>query len=494
MAQLLGIDLGSSSVKVSLLDAPTGRVVDSAQHPADREMPILAPESSFAEQDPEIWWQHTRIAILELGTRQSLENVAAVGIAYQMHGLVMLDAADQVVRPSIIWCDSRAVAIGQQAMDSLGQDQIAATTLNSPGNFTLSKWAWVARNQPELMNRVQTVMLPGDYIALRLTGQRSTTHSGLSEMIAYDFSQRQQASFLLEHFDLNPELLPDIVPTFGDQGTLLPSVAKEFGFRQNTRLTYRAGDQPNNAFALNVLEPGETAATAGTSGVVYAVTDQRGYDRQQRVNTFLHVNDAADAQRLGILLCINGTGSAYAWLRRLLAAGNEQTLPSYEQLNAWAAEANIGSDGLSFYPWGNGAERILGNADPGARFSGLQFSRHQTPELCAAVQDGIAAALSYGMSALHELGASPQVVRAGHTNLFLSERFGRAFVQLTGVPLQLYNTDGAQGAARAAGVGAGIFATCQEASSALELVREFEPQAELEEPYRRFYEQWRKGM
>ena len=491
MAHVLGIDLGSSSVKVSLLDTATGRTLDQEQRPAAAEMAIEAPRPHWAEQDPHRWWANTTEAIRALKARHSLAEVSAIGVAYQMHGLVLLDAEGEVVRPSIIWCDSRAVALGREAAESIGQHRIETTTLNGPGNFTASKWAWVARHEPEVLARATTVMLPGDYIAFKLTGERNTTASGLSEMILWDFGQRRPASFVLEHYGLDVDLLPPLVPTFGDQGTVLAEVAQEFGFRQNARVAYRAGDQPNNAYALNVLEPGETAATAGTSGVVYAVTDQRVYDRQQRVNAFLHVNAAAEAERLGVLLCVNGTGSAYAWLRRTLGA---TALPDYAQVNAWAAESEIGGDGLRFYPWGNGAERMLGNADLGARLEGLTFARHGAPELCAAVQDGIAAALTYGTRGLDDVGARPQVVRAGRANLFLSDRFAQAFAQLGEAPLQLYDTDGAQGAARGAAVGAREYADHAEALASLRVVAEFEPRAELAAAYEDYYERWLAGM
>ena len=489
---LLGIDLGSSSVKVSLVDAATGRQVGSAQSPTDRELAMAAPQVGWAEQDPGVWWEHTERAVATLAGEHSLGDVGAIGIGYQMHGLVLLDAAGEPVRPSIIWCDSRAVSLGRQAAEAIGTDRLAASTLNSPGNFTASKWAWVARNEPEALARATTAMLPGDYLAFRITGDRATTASGLSEMILWDFGARSPARAVLDHYGLDDRLLPPLVPTFGDQGTVASGIAERWGLSPGARVCYRAGDQPNNAYSLKALAPGDTAATAGTSGVVYAVTDQRRFDPEQRVNAFAHVNDAADAERLGILLCVNGTGSAYAWLRRTLGAGGD--LPAYAQLNAWAESAAVGSDGLLFYPWGNGAERVLGNREPGAAFEHLSFTRHGAPELCAAVQDGIAAALAYGSEVLDGLGAGPRVTRAGRANLFLSDRFCQAFAQLTGAPLELYDTDGAQGAARAAGVGAGAFETHADALAGVEQIGRFEPRPDLRDAYGSFYARWREGV
>ena len=489
---LLGIDLGSSSVKVALVDAATGRLLGGAQSPTDRELAMDAPEVGWAEQDPRTWWEHAERAVARLRESHDLGEVGAVGIGYQMHGLVLLDAAGEPVRPSIIWCDSRAVELGRAAAEDLGRELLATTTLNSPGNFTASKWAWVARHEPSVLANATTAMLPGDYLAFRITGQRATTTSGLSEMILWDFARRAPATAILRHYGLEVDLLPPLVPTFGDQGTVTADLARRWGLRPNARVSYRAGDQPNNAYSLKALDPGDTAATAGTSGVVYAVTDQRRYDREQRVNAFAHVNDAPEAERLGILLCVNGTGSAYAWLRRTLGATG--TLPGYPQLNAWAGEAPVGSDGLLFYPWGNGAERVLGNREPGASFDHLSFTRHGAPELCAAVQDGIAAALAYGSAVLGELGAGPRVTRAGRANLFLCDRFCQAFAQLTDAPLELFDTDGAQGAARAAGVGAGAFASHEEALAGVRRIASFAPRPQFAGAYGDFFARWREGV
>ncbi len=492
MAHLLGIDLGSSSVKVALVDAASGENLASAQSPRDRELLIDAPQSSWAEQDPQVWWQHLGLALDELRSVQPLDEVAAIGIGYQMHGLVLLDAAGEVLRPSIIWCDSRAVELGREVEKRIGSERLAATTLNSPGNFTASKLAWVARHEPQIMERVATAMLPGDYLAFRLTGERCTTASGLSEMILWDFSKRDVATDVLEAYSLSADVLPARVDTFAEQGRVTRANCERFGFRQNPSVTYRAGDQPNNAYSLKAIQPGDVAATAGTSGVVYAVTDRRRFDPQQRVNTFAHVNDAPTAERLGILLCINGTGSAYAWLRRLLAA--EGTLPSYAALNQLAELGGVGGSGLRFYPFGNGAERLLGNSAPGARLEGLSFGAHGPAQLAASVQDGIAASLAYGASVMAGLGSAARVIRAGRANLFLSDRFCRAFTELTGVELELYDTDGAQGAARAAGVGAGLFIDHDEALSNLQRLAVYAPGGKDAAAYAEFYSRWLAGM
>ena len=492
MAHLLGIDLGSSSVKATLVDAATGARLATAQSPADRELTIAAPQPGWAEQDPDTWWQHLGHALDALRVQHDLAEVTAVGIAYQMHGLVLVDAGGAPVRPAIIWCDGRAVDPGRRAARKLGIDRLAATTLNAPGNFTASKLAWVAEHEPDTLARATTAFLPGDYLAYRLTGERQTTASGLSEMILWDYAARALSTELLDALGLDERLLPARVPTFGMQARVSPAACTRFGFRQNPVLSYRAGDQPNNAYALKALAPGEVAATAGTSGVVYAVTDRRRFDHAQRVNTFLHVNDAPAAERLGLLLCVNGTGAAYAWLRRLLAATGDP-LP-YPQLNALANAHEVSEQGLRFYPFGNGPERLLANRAPGARLEGIAFGSHGPAHVAAAVRDGIAAALAYGTRVLATVGTPPRVIRAGRANLFLSDRFCEAFTALTCVPLELYDTDGARGAALAAGVGACVYASHAEALAPVERLRTYTPEEQLIAQYAEFFARWQAGL
>lgn len=470
---LLGLDLGSSAVKASLLDAATGRVVSSAQSPHD-EMPIATPAPGWAEQDPATWWEHAVLAIRAALAGHDASRVVAIGIAYQMHGLVTLDEHHQPVRPAIIWCDSRAVDLGAKAFADLGPDTCFSRLLNSPGNFTASKLRWIQQNEPDAFRRIRKIMLPGDYLALRLTGEAQTTASGLSEGTLWDFSKNAPADFLLAHWGIEPSLLSTLTPTFGRQAGVLASVAAELGLPAGIPVAYRAGDQPNNAFSLAVLNPGEIAATGGTSGVVYGVTDQLAYDPQGRVNGFAHVNHAAVDPRIGVLLCINGTGILYAWLRRTLG-GNH----SYAELNALAAAAPAGSEGLTVLPFGNGAERMLGNRRIGAQWSGLDFLRHAPGHLARAAQEGIAFAFSHGIAGMKATGLTPAKIRAGNANLFLSPVFRDTLASTLGVNIELVRTDGAAGAARGAGLGAGIYQTPADAFVGLEVIETVEPNPSL---------------
>jgi len=484
---LLGFDVGSSSVKACLLEADTGKAVATAFFPPT-EMPIEASQPGFAEQQPEAWWQNACLAARAVLSQSGVQGaeVKAIGISYQMHGLVVVDRDQNVLRPSIIWCDSRAVPFGEQAFRALGADRCLSHLLNSPGNFTAAKLAWVKANEPGVYAQIDKIMLPGDYLAARLTGEVVTTASGLSEGILWDFLENRPADFLLQYYGFAPDLLPAIRPTFAEQGQLTARAATELGLAAGTPVTYRAGDQPNNAFSLNVLHPGEIAATAGTSGVVYGVSDRAQFDPLSRVNTFLHVNHTPEAPRYGVLLCVNGTGILNSWLRNHLLRGSVD----YAEMNELAAHAPVGSDGLVCLPFGNGAERVLENQDPGASFHGLQLTRHGLPHMLRAAQEGIVHALYYGIQVMEQVGVGLKTIRAGEANMFLSPIFRDTLANLTGAEIQLYNTDGAQGAARGAGLGAGIYGSREEAFIGLNVVRTIQPDTRAEAGYREAYERW----
>lgn len=476
--------MGTSSIKVSLMDIESGACVDSSTNPKT-EMPIDTLRDGWAEQDPEMWWRYIGEGIRDIASRHSMQEVRAIGITYQMHGLVCLDSAGKPLRKSIIWCDSRAVAIGDEARDALGRDRCLERLLNSPGNFTASKAAWVKRNEPELFGRIDRFMLPGDYAAYRLSGEPSTTESGLSEQILWDFAANGRASFLADYYGLPAEMIPEALPSIGIQARTNAAAEREFGIPEGTPISYRAGDQPNNAFSLNVLDAGEVAATGGTSGVIYGVTDRPQADPQSRVNTFLHVNHTTGAPRYGILLCINGTGILNSWMRRNIARGM-----GYDEMNALAAEAPAGCEGLTVLPFGNGAERVLENRYTGVSFAGIDLNRHTTAHLLRAAHEGIAFSFYYGLEIMRGMGLDPSVIRAGKANLFLSPIFRKTLATLSGARIELFNTDGSLGAARGAALGAGFYATREEAFASLRKLESVEPdpadKAALDEAYARW--------
>ncbi|MBD2715333.1 hypothetical protein KBK19_09820 [Microvirga sp. STR05] len=485
---LLGIDLGTSSVKVSVVDAQTRQCLVSVSYPeAERE--ILARQPGWAEQDPRQWWLDARQAILNAHATQRYnpQDISAIGIAYQMHGLVVVDQNQHPLRDAIIWCDSRAVPYGEAALHTIGAEYCQSHLLNSPGNFTAAKLAWVKEHEPETYARIDKIMLPGDFLALQLTGESTTSISALSEGIFWDFERHALSKEVFSFFGFDKSLIPPVHDVFAPHGNVREIVAEELGLRTGIPVTYKAGDQPNNALSLNVLQPGEVAATAGTSGVIYAVTDQLFVDAQSRVNPFAHVNHTREQQRLGVLLCINGTGSLNRWAKQTVAPGL-----TYPESNERAAAVAPGSEGLLCLPFGNGVERMLANQPVGAHFHGLDFNQHSAAHMLRAAQEGVAFAFRYGLDLMREGGLHPTVVKAGHTNMFLSDVFTQAFVNSTGLAVELHQTDGSVGAALGAGIGAGIYATPAEAFRHMQPLRTIQPDDATSAVYEGVYQQWKE--
>lgn len=486
---LLGYDIGSSSVKASLVDSQTGKCVASAFYP-ESEAPIIAVKPGWAEQEPSSWWEYLKLATARVLSESSVApaDIRAIGISYQMHGLVCVDKDMNVLRPSIIWCDSRAVPYGQRAFDAIGHDACLSHLLNSPGNFTASKLAWVKENEPELYERIYKIMLPGDYIAMKLTGEICTTVSGLSEGMLWDFRENAPANLLLDHYGIDSALLPEIKPTFSEQGRVTAAAAAELGLAEGTPVTYRAGDQPNNALSLNVFNPGEIASTAGTSGVVYGVLGEVNYDRQSRVNTFAHVNHSAEQARLGVLLCINGTGILNSWMKRNVVPEGM----SYAEMNGMAASVPVGSGGVCILPFGNGAERMLENRETGCSVHGLNFNVHTRAHMLRAAQEGIVFSFKYGIDIMEDMGMSVKKIHAGHANMFLSPIFRETLAGVTGAVIELYDTDGSVGAAKGAGMGAGVYKDNTEAFASLEKLAVIEPSDGSQ--YADAYELWKSRI
>lgn len=486
---LLGYDIGSSSVKACLVEAASGKIIASDFYPKE-EMKITAIKPGWAEQEPEDWWSNLKNAHQSIMTKSGVksEDIKAIGITWQMHGLVLVDKDQKVLRPSIIWCDSRAVSYGEKAFDAIGHERCLSHLLNSPGNFTASKLAWVKEHEPEIFQKIDKIMLPGDYIAMKLSGDAVMTIEGLSEGMFWDFKNKCLSEDVLSYYGIPKSFFPEIKPIFGLQGEVSAPAAKELGLKKGTPITYRAGDQPNNALSLNVFNPGEIASTAGTSGVVYGVLDQLDYDKKSRVNTFAHVNYTEEVTRLGVLLCINGTGILNSWLKRNLALDGM----SYNDMNNLAAQSTIGANGVSVIPFGNGAERVLENKEVNCSIHGINFNVHNKADLLRAAQEGIVFSYEYGMEIMKEMGMNIHLIRAGYANMFLSPLFAQTLASVSGATIELFNTDGAAGAAKGAGMGAGIYASNDEAFGSLEKLSVIEPESDKENQYREAYQRWKE--
>ncbi|ANH81490.1 carbohydrate kinase [Niabella ginsenosidivorans] len=467
---LLGIDLGTSSVKVAVVDGATRQTLATAQYP-DTERDIISLQPGWAEQSPERWWEDVKMAIKKVNQtgRYNKNDIGAIGISYQMHGLVLLDKDGGVLRNSIIWCDSRAVPYGARAFEALGTTYCLQHLLNAPGNFTAAKLAWVKEKEPDVFEKTDKILLPGDFIAQRLTGTVTTTPSALSEGIFWDFKSNALSGAVMDYFGFDREHIPEVKDVFTTHGNLSKAVADELSLNEGIPVSYKAGDQPNNALSLNVFEPGDVAATAGTSGVIYGVSDQLTYDAQSRVNGFAHVNHSKDRTRIGVLLCLNGTGILNRWIKNM--TGNT----GYSQMNELAASVKPGSEGLLVLPFGNGAERVLNNRIIGAHIRYIDLNKHSNAHMIRAGQEGIAFSFRYGLDIMRSNGMEPAVIKAGHTNMFLSPVFTEAFVNATAVPVELYDCDGSTGAALGAGIGSGYFSDTADAFKKQEVLNSVQP-------------------
>jgi xylulokinase len=485
---LLGIDIGTSSIKVAIIDAASSKTLITVQYP-DTETPIHSIQSDWAEQDPEMWWEHVQQAILKAHASKKYNplDIQSIGIAYQMHGLVLVDKQQKVLRDSIIWCDSRAVEIGNKAFKNIGEEKCLSHLLNSPGNFTASKLAWVKENEPAIFEKIDKILLPGDFIAMKLTGSITTSIAALSEGIFWDFKNKEISKDILEYFGFSESVFPLVQDVFSTHGILHSHSATALGLKEGTPISYKAGDQPNNALSLNVLEPGEVAATAGTSGVIYGVGDTLDYDKASRINQFAHVNYTQQKDRLGMLLCINGTGIMNSWAKKWIGNNGD-----YTQMNVEASTIAVGSEGLQVLPFGNGAERIFNNKMIGAHFLNLNLNQHTASHMYRAIQEGIAFSFRYGLDIMRDNGITPNIIRAGHANLFKSNVFTEAFVNTLNVPVELYDVDGSVGAAKAGGIGAGLYTSAKEAFQNFKAIQIIEPT--VSKKYDELYQHWLKSL
>ncbi len=484
----IGYDIGSSSIKAALVEKASGKQIAVVNEP-ETEMEMMSIHKGWAEQNPNTWWKHICTATQRLLKENQLKSevITGIGISYQMHGLVVVDKKGNPLRNAIIWCDSRAVSIGQEAFDALGIEKCAEHLLNSPGNFTASKLKWVKENEPEIYAQIHKFMLPGDYIAYKLSSDIRSTISGLSEGIFWDFKSNQIADWLLQHYGIHKDLVPQLTPTFSVQGEVSIEGAKQSGLATGTPILYRAGDQPNNALSLNVFNPGEVAATGGTSGVVYAITDSLSVKESSRVNNFAHVNYTTEKPRIGKLLCINGAGIQYRWLL------NNLKVSSYEEMNALAASVPVGSDGVAIHPFGNGAERMLDNKILGTQLSNINLNNHTKAHLCRAALEGIAFSFVYGFEIMKSDGLKAEVIRAGNDNLFRSEIFSNTIATLIGQEIEIYNTTGAIGAARACQLHKGDFKTFSKQIMDNDYVMSYTPTNE-KAAYITAYKKWKNKL
>lgn len=490
---LLGFDIGSSSIKGALIDAESKKTIRVVSAP-DREMPIDSPDRGFAEQDPEMWWKYVcRCSNMLMEHHPEAKNrIGAIGLTYQMHGLVLTDDEGKVLRSSVIWCDSRAVSTGRELEEKLDANAFLGSHYNVPGNFTFSKLRWVQKHQPDIFEQSEKFMLPGDYIAFRMTGEIRTSYTGLSEAILWNFKEGKANEDLLRQWDMDPRLIPGHAPSFATQGYVHATAREELGLDSGGKIpvSYRSGDQPNNAWSLNVNEPGVMAGAGGTSGVLYGISEDPVIDLTQRTNSFAHVNYEPERPRIGVLLCINGAGILYSWIRKNITGSDF----SYDELERRATSVAPGADGLQFLPFGNGAERMLQNKPVQAHLMQLDLNRHRQDHIIRAGLEGVGFAFVYGYEIMKGLGLASDILRVGNDNLFLSGIFSGLISAMTGMRIEIREATGAVGAALGAGVGAGIYTSPQDAMKDSAVLQTVIPDPELQELYRPYYKLWKTEL
>ena len=463
MTQLVGLDVGTTGVK-ALAISPAGEVLARAEETYE----LSTPRPGWAEQDPEDWWLAAERALARLGGRP-----AAIGLSGQMHGLVVLDDLERVLRPAILWNDQRTGAECAEIEERVGLARLIRLTGNRAlTGFTAPKLLWLRRHEPTTYARIAHVLLPKDYVRLRLTGEHAIDVADASGTLLFDVAGRRWSGEMLEALEVDPAWLPRTLESPEISGTTVTGVPVAAG----------AGDQAAAALGVGVDRPGPVSVVLGTSGVVFAALPAFAADRYARVHAFCHAVPGG-WHAMGVMLSAAGS---LRWLRDTLASGR-----GYEELIAAAEQWPPGAEGLTFLPYLTG-ERTP-HADPQARaaFAGLTV-RHDLGAFVRAVLEGVAYGLRDSLELLRELGVDPQ---AGHVSGggARSEHWLRILASVLGLPIRRTATDegSAFGAALLGGVAAGVFRDVHEAvASCVRLVDAAWPDpgwsAAYEDGYRRF--------
>jgi len=478
MAYLIGIDASTTATKALLID-DRGEIVAVAA----TEYDFQTPHPLWSEQDPALWWDGAVASVRRVLAESGIDPAAVVGVGLtgQMHGLVLVDAAGQVLRPSILWNDQRTASQCDEIRARLGKSELVRITGNDAlTGFTAPKILWVQENEPDVYARIHKILLPKDYVRYRLTGDFATDRAGAGGTLLVELATRDWSPTVVEALGLRPEWLPPTHEGTQITGVVSAAAAEATGLRAGTPVVGGGGDQAAQATGVGAVEEGIVALTLGTSGVVFATADKPFYQPEGRLHAFPHALPGK-WHLMGVMLSAAGS---LRWYRDTLAPG-----AAYDDLLAPAAAIPAGSDGLLFLPYLTG-ERTP-HPDPLARgaFVGLTV-RHTQPHLTRSVLEGVAFGLrdsfelmkDAGLSAIRQVRVSGGGARSPLWRQILADVLGSELVTVN-------TTEGAAfGAALLAGVGAGIWSNGQAAcNQTVRITGRTTPNAGAVAVYQHFY-------
>jgi xylulokinase len=481
--KVLGIDVGTGGTRAVLLDQ-AGRVLGAA---TAEHAEMASPQLGWAEQDPRDWWRAAQVAIGECLTAAGATGpeVFAVGLSGQMHGLVLLDGAGEVVRPALLWCDQRTEEECREITERVGAKRLIELVANPAlTGFTLPKIWWVRKHELELWSRVRSIMLPKDYVRFKLTGARATDVADASGTLLFDVVRRRWSAEMLEASDLRAEILPKVFESPEITARVTKDGAAASGLREGTPVVAGGGDQAAGAVGMGIVAPGNVSATIGTSGVVFAATSDPVVEPKGRIHTFCH----AIPGRWHVMGVTQGAGLSLRWFRDQFAGG-----ASYDTLMIEAAAAPAGSDGLLWAPYLMG-ERTP-HLDPNARGALVGLTaQHTRAHVIRAILEGVAFSLRDTFTIFRELGVPVKSIRLGGGGA-RSYLWQQVQADIYGMPVDLVAAEegAAYGAALLAGVGAGVWPSVDAAcETAVRVAKRVEPIAENRELMNHRYEEYRK--
>ena len=484
--KFLGIDVGTGGTRAVVVDAE-GQVTSSA---TVEHVPFASPQTGWAEQDPRDWWRASTLAIREVLRKENADEIGAVGLSGQMHGAVLLGARDEVLRSSIIWCDQRTGAQCMAITKMIGPERLIEFTCNPAlTGFTLPKMLWVREFEPDIWREVRSVMLPKDYVRLRLSGEKATDVADASGTLLFDVAGRKWSEQMLSASEIDVRLLPRVYESPEVTGTVSKSGAEATGLHERTPIIAGGGDQAAGAVGMGIVRAGTVSATIGTSGVVFAATDKPALDPKGRVHTFCH----AVPGRWHVMGVTQGAGLSLRWFRDQFGAGAEDGRDPYERLTEEAVRVSPSASGLIWTPYLMGERTPHLDPDARAALVGLTAS-HTRAHVVRAILEGVAFSLRDTFEIFKEMNVPVAEIRLGGGGA-RSKLWRQIQADVYGREVETVQAEegAAFGAALLAGVGAAAWPSVDAACDAVvRIACTVEPNAESVKILDRQYEKFQR--